>query len=91
LTDIEAKQAKEYPELFPPTCIQPESDPVLDLNVEIMNALAELRVDTPLEIIIGQEEITQRVYAQLPYDNILAFNKGLRAKNPLGVIGVDAV
>jgi predicted nucleic acid-binding Zn-ribbon protein len=82
--DINTQQAKEYQELFPPTC--PEPDPVPDLNVEIMKALAELRTD-----ISPADQVSQKEANGEYYETTSAFSKGPMAKNPLGARGVDAV
>jgi hypothetical protein len=104
LADINAKQAEEYLELFPPACLNPDPVPTLDLNVEIMKMLAPLRAED------SRSEVVARVQAEVFYvdavptnfgvrsettgasfDYTLAFSKRPLAKNLLGVKGVDAV
>jgi hypothetical protein len=81
---INAKQAKEYQELFPPTCPQPDAVP--DLNEEIMYALLERRVEASPADQTSRKEVNGEIY-----DSTSAFSKGPVAKNPLGARGVDGV
>jgi hypothetical protein len=84
LAEVNAKQAKEYQELFPRAWSQP--DPVPDLNVEIMYALLKQRVENSPADQVSQKETNGEIC-----ESTSAFSKGLMAKNPLGVRGVDAV
>jgi hypothetical protein len=87
LAKLESMQAKDYLELFPPTCIQPEPVPVPDLNAEIMKALTALRSEhSPAEQVSLLE-----TNGEFHEDVTSAFSKGINSKNPLGVRGVDAV
>jgi hypothetical protein len=83
LADINAKQAKEYQELFPPTCPQPDLVP--NLNVEIMKALAGLQADVSPADQVSRKE-TNGEFQEVTS----AFSKGPTAKNTLGARGVDA-
>jgi hypothetical protein len=81
-------QAKEYQELFPPTCFKsdPESSETPDLNAAIMNALSELRAD-----ISPADQVSQKETNGGAFESTLSTRNGTVAKNPLGVRGVDAV
>jgi hypothetical protein len=86
LAEINVKQAKEYQDLFPPICVQPDPEPAPDLNAEIMKVLARLRAEPSPEVQVSQKETNGEtiVYIQSTRD-------GKVAKNPLGARGVDAV
>jgi hypothetical protein len=86
LAEINAKQAKEYQELFQPTCSQPDPEPEPDLNIEIMQELAKFQVERSSVDQFAFGETHEEVY-----DATSAFSKGPMAKNPLGPRGVDAV
>jgi hypothetical protein len=64
LAKIEAQQAKEYRELFPPTCSKIDHEPIAtpDLNTAIMNALSELRADSPSADQTLQKETVGEAY-----------------------------
>jgi hypothetical protein len=90
LAKIEAKHAKEYLELFPPTCtkIDSGSDPIVtpNLNAAIMNALSELRADSS-----PTDPAPQKVANAEVNESIMNTRNDIVAKNPLGIRGVDAV
>jgi hypothetical protein len=85
---ISAKQAKEYQELFPPTCSKNDPAPIAisDLNTAIMIALSEKRADDTSAI-----QVPQKVNEGEVYVSTLDTRNGIVAKNPLGIRGVDAV
>jgi hypothetical protein len=96
LADIDAKQAKEYLELFPPTCSKPDPIPVPDLNAEIMKELTKFQAGRPsIDPVVSEVSSADRPSPTGVYEessNVTsAFGKGLMAKNPLGARGVDAV
>jgi hypothetical protein len=95
LAVINTKRAKEYSELFPPTC--PKPDPVPDLNVEIMQELAKFQVESaPVDSAVFKTSPADQVASpetngEASYHSTSALSKGPTAKNPLGVRGLDAV
>jgi hypothetical protein len=95
LADLEAKQAKEDLELFPPTC--PKPDPVPELYVEIMQELAKFQVERSsvdpavFKISPADHVSTPETNGETSYDSTSACNKGPMAKNPLGARGVEPI
>jgi hypothetical protein len=90
LAKIEAKQAKEYQELFTPTCTKIDSEPIVtetpDLNAVIMDALSEKRADGT-----SADQATRKVNDGEVYESTLETRNGIAAKNTLSVRGIDAV
>jgi hypothetical protein len=80
LAKIEAKQAKEYQELFIPTCPRINAAETFDLNAAIMNALSEKRVDCAVTAQKDEEHVDGEVY-----ESTLNTKDGVLVKNRLGV------
>jgi hypothetical protein len=87
LAKIEARRAKEYQELFPPTCTKIDSESIVtpDLNAAIMSALSELRADSS-----SRDQTLQEEAGGETYESTLVTRNGTVVKNPLGMRGVDA-